>query len=263
MLVDRGAAADLDEARSLVGAGRVLVAGAPALSASRAVAPDEPIVVMKRERFVGRGGEKLDAALEAFAIDVDGLDALDVGASTGGFTDCLLSRGALKVLAVDVGRHQLHERLASDPRVVSMERTNIRDVSDEMVAAALGAMPSIVVVDLSFTSVRAHASRIASLAAPDADLVVLVKPQFEVDHVTASRGNGVVRDPDQWQSVVVACAWAFQAAGTGIIDLMASPLRGATGNVEFLVHAAAGREGIDPDALAARAAAVIAGVEQR
>lgn len=240
VLVDRGLAGSLEEARALVAAGRVLVGGAPATTPARAVDRAEPLQVVVPERFVGRGGVKLDGALEAFAVDVTGSRALDVGSSTGGFTDCLLSRGARRVLAVDVGRHQLHERLRTDPRVVSSESTNVRDLEPGVVAAALGGPPTILVADLSFTSLGAHAGALVGLADDGADLVVLVKPQFEVDRATASRGRGVVTDPDAWRSAIARCASAFESAGAGIMGIVPSQVRGASGNVEFFLHAVVG-----------------------
>jgi 23S rRNA (cytidine1920-2'-O)/16S rRNA (cytidine1409-2'-O)-methyltransferase len=239
-LVARGLAADLDVARTLVRDGRVLVAGAPGLSPLRLVAAAEPLVVVAAPRFVGRGGDKLEGALERFVLDVAGRVALDVGASTGGFTDCLLQRGCARVLAVDVGRAQLHERLCADPRVVSLERTNVAELGAEAVRAALGRAPELVTADLSFTSLAHHMPTLVAVAAHDADLVVLVKPQFEVDHATASRGRGVVTDPVAWREALERCASATRAAGAGIMGAMASPLLGAAGNVEFFVHAAAG-----------------------
>jgi 23S rRNA (cytidine1920-2'-O)/16S rRNA (cytidine1409-2'-O)-methyltransferase len=237
VLVDRGLVTDLDAARELIAAGRVLVAGAPATTASRAIAGNEAVSLLEPTRFVGRGGEKLQGALEGFGIDVAGGIALDVGSSTGGFTDCLLQRGALRVVAVDVGTHQLHERVRDDPRVTSLEQTNVRDLGVAQLEAALGGQPTVVTVDLSFTSVVPHASHLVSLSAPGATVLVLVKPQFEVDHATASRGRGVVTDPREWLAVLERAASSFERSGAGIIGLMASPLRGASGNVEFFVHA--------------------------
>lgn len=241
MLVDRGLVADLDVARELIAAGRVLVDGAPATTRARGVSPSEAVVVLETTRFVGRGGEKLDAALEGFDIDVAGGVALDLGASTGGFTDCLLQRGVLRVLAVDVGTHQLHERLRRDPRVTSLEQTNLRDLDPAQVEAVLGGPPDVVTVDLSFTSVVPLTPRLVSLASPGATVLVLVKPQFEVDHATASRGKGVVSDRGEWLTVLERAASTIERSGAGIMGLMASPLKGASGNVEFFVHARVGR----------------------
>lgn len=184
-------------------------------------------------RFVGRGGEKLDAALDQFGIDVHGVVALDAGASTGGFTDCLLQRGARRVVAVDVGRNQLHERLRADARVTSLERTNVRTLAPDSLADAPF---SIVVADLSFISLRTVAPALAALAADSAQLVVLVKPQFEAGRREVSAGRGVVRDPEVWRRVLEEVGSAWQSQGATMMGVMASPLRGADGNVEFLAH---------------------------
>jgi 23S rRNA (cytidine1920-2'-O)/16S rRNA (cytidine1409-2'-O)-methyltransferase len=250
VLVERGEAADLDEARSLVASGRVLVGGAPAMSPSRAVSGAEPIVIVEPARFVGRGGDKLWSALTTFELDVTGAAALDAGASTGGFTDCLLQAGAARVLAVDVGHGQLHERIGADPRVASLERVNLRDLEAEAVLAHLGRLADVAVVDLSFTSLVPHASHLVELGGTDCALVALVKPQFEVPSASASKGKGVISDPVQWRDAVVRCASALSHAGAGIMDVMASPLRGAAGNVEFFVLAQKGATGADVEGLA-------------
>jgi len=210
------------------------VGGAPAEKASRLVAPEEPLrVAGEGPRFVSRGGEKLDAALDHFLIDVSGLQALDVGASTGGFTDCLLHRGAARVVAVDVGRGQLHERLREDPRVTVLERTNVRHLTPEQLG---GERFPIVTADLSFISLRTVAPNLVGLAAHGADLVVLVKPQFEAGRAEASRGRGVIRDPEVWDRTVAGVAAAFAAEGSDMMGTMRSPITGADGNVEFLMH---------------------------
>jgi 23S rRNA (cytidine1920-2'-O)/16S rRNA (cytidine1409-2'-O)-methyltransferase len=198
------------------------------------VAAHEPVLLTgDGPRFVGRGGEKLDGALDRFAVPVAGRRALDAGASTGGFTDCLLQRGAAEVVAVDVGYGQLHERLREDPRVVVRERTNVRDLAP----GDLGDPFPLVVADLSFISLRAVAAPLVGLAAAGADLVWLVKPQFEAGREEAARGRGVVRDPDVWRRVLGEVGSALGALGAAIMGVMASPLRGADGNVEFLLHA--------------------------
>ena len=212
------------------------VGGAPASKPARLVAPDEPILVLgPAPRFVGRGGEKLDAALGRFALEVAGRRALDLGASTGGFTDCLLQRGACEVVAVDVGYGQLHERLRADPRVVVRERTNVR----ELRPGDLGAPADLVVADLSFISLRTVLPAVLALTSAGADLVLLVKPQFEAGREEASRGRGVIVDPEVWRRVLREVAGALDAEGAAIMGVMASPLTGADGNVEFLVHARA------------------------
>jgi 23S rRNA (cytidine1920-2'-O)/16S rRNA (cytidine1409-2'-O)-methyltransferase len=200
------------------------------------VAPHEAIVVRgDGPRFVGRGGEKLAAALDRFAVPVDGSRALDAGASTGGFTDCLLQHGARRVTAVDVGYGQLHERLRGDPRVESVERTNVRD----LVPGDLGPPFDVVVADLSFISLRTVLAPLLGQAAPDAHVVLLVKPQFEAGRDEAARGHGVIRDPAVWRRVLNEVLIALQATGAAIMGAMVSPLTGADGNVEFLVHARA------------------------
>src|SRR5262249_29143742 len=162
----------------------------------------------------------LDAALERFDLDVTGLRALDAGASTGGFTDCLLQRGAALVVAVDVGHGQLHERLRRHPRVVSRERTNIRVATlDDLGGRAV----AVVVADLSFISLRTVAPTLARMTCPNGHLIVLVKPQFEAGRREASRGRGVIRDPEVWRSALGRVIAAFEAAGATMMDLMVSP----------------------------------------
>jgi 23S rRNA (cytidine1920-2'-O)/16S rRNA (cytidine1409-2'-O)-methyltransferase len=235
--VRRGLAPSRSQAQADIEAGRVTVGGAPADKAARLVDPGEPIRVLgPAPRFVGRGGEKLDAALDRFEVDVVGVRAFDLGASTGGFTDCLLQRGASQVVAVDVGYGQLHERLRADRRVVVLERTNVRDLGP----GDLGEPAPLVVADLSFISLRTVLPSVMALAAPAADLVLLVKPQFEAGREEASRGRGVITDPQVWRRVLHEVAAALEHEGAAIMGVMASPLTGADGNVEFLVHARRG-----------------------
>ena len=227
------------------------MSGSIADKPARQVDASEPVEILARPRFVSRGGEKLDAALDRFAIDVAGLHALDAGSSTGGFTDCLLQRGAAHVTAVDVGRHQLHERLRQDPRVEVREQTHIRDFTG-------GPFP-LVVADLSFISLRTVAPDLARLAAPGADLVLLVKPQFEVGRVEAAKGKGVVRDPEAWRRALADVVSALQGVGAAMMGVMVSPLKGADGNVEFLGWFRAGADAgaaapVDLDAVVQEAA---------
>ncbi|MGQ0520199.1 MAG: TlyA family RNA methyltransferase [Actinomycetota bacterium] len=252
-LVRRGLAPSREQAHRHIAEGRVLVAGAPADKASRLVDSGEPVeIVGPPPRFVSRGGEKLDAALERFGIDVAGRTCLDAGASTGGFTSCLLARGAASVIAVDVGSGQLHERLRRDPRVEVRERTNVRHL-------VLGAPVDVVVADLSFISLRVVApSLVGPNAAPGADVVALVKPQFEAGRAEASRGRGVVRDPAVWRRVLEEARSALGGQGAAMMGAMVSPLTGADGNVEFLAHLRAHEHGtapaVDLDAVVAEAA---------
>jgi 23S rRNA (cytidine1920-2'-O)/16S rRNA (cytidine1409-2'-O)-methyltransferase len=237
--VRRGLAPSRTVAQQLVSAGGVLVGGSVAERPARLVSPGEPIVLRDGPpRFAGRGGEKLDAALEHFSVDVAARVALDAGASTGGFTDCLLQRGACRVVAVDVGRGQLHERRRAEPRVVSLERTDIR-------APHLADRPEapfpIVVADLSFISLVTTAAALLRLAAPGADMVLLVKPQFEAGRRAASKGRGVIRDPERWRDAVLRVGTAMEAEGAAMMGAMVSPIRGAAGNVEFLAHLRAHR----------------------
>ena len=239
------------------------VSGAPAAKAARLVAPGEPIVVLgPPPRFVGRGGEKLDGALARFDVEVDGRRCLDVGASTGGFTDCLLQHGAAQVVALDVGYGQLHERLRAEPRVEVRERTNIRHVRP----GDLGEPIELVVADLSFISLRTVLPAIVALARPGADLVLLVKPQFEAGREEVAKGRGVVTDPAVWRRILLEVLGALREAGAAIMGAMVSPLTGADGNVEFLVHAVTGRPGLGPPGpqdLAGLVDAVVVEAERR
>lgn len=222
------------EAQSLIDDHRVLVNGALADKAARQVAPaDQVVLVGPPPRFVGRGGLKLDHALEAFGLDVAGLRALDAGASTGGFTDCLLQRGADHVVAVDVGHGQLHERLRRDPRVTNLERTNVRHLDPEVV----GGPVDLVVGDLSFISLRLVIAPLVSVCQPGAPMVLLVKPQFEAGKAEVSRGRGVVTDPTVWERVRGEIETALTEAGCRLRGWVDSPITGADGNREFLVYA--------------------------
>ncbi|QGG95220.1 TlyA family rRNA (cytidine-2'-O)-methyltransferase [Actinomarinicola tropica] len=239
-LVRRGLAPSRERAREAIRSGRVRVGGAPADKPARLVAPDEPLeVVGPPPRYVGRGGEKLAGALDRFDVHVAGQRAVDCGASTGGFTDCLLQAGAAEVVAIDVGYGQLHEKLRADERVRNLERTTIRGIDPDVV----GGPAPLVVGDLSFISLRTVADDLLALLAPGGDLVLLVKPQFEAGREEASRGRGIISDPEVWRRVLGEVRDALSARGAAIMGAMCSPLVGADGNVEFLVHAVAPSEG--------------------
>jgi 23S rRNA (cytidine1920-2'-O)/16S rRNA (cytidine1409-2'-O)-methyltransferase len=259
--VRRGLVETRTDAQAAIAAGHVLVSGAPATKPARLVAPGEPVLLLgPPSRFVGRGGDKLDAALVRFAVDPAGRHALDAGASTGGFTDCLLQRGAAHVYAVDVGHGQLDPSLRADVRVTLLERTNARMLTEAVLRGAdPGFAPcSLVVADLSFISLRSVLPALTgALAAPGADLVLLVKPQFEAGRAAVSRGRGVVRDPAVWLGALTGVASALADGGTGIMGAMVSPLTGASGNVEFLVHARKGAAGVDEEEAAALFAAAV------
>jgi 23S rRNA (cytidine1920-2'-O)/16S rRNA (cytidine1409-2'-O)-methyltransferase len=245
-LVRRGLASTRTEAQEAVRAGLVTVGGRPATKPATLVATSEPLRVRGDVRpYVSRGGTKLAAALERFGVDPTGRDCLDAGASTGGFTDRLLDAGASRVVAVDVGYGQLAWSLRTDPRVVVLERTNVRTLRAE----DLPFRPSLVVADLSFVSLRVAAPSLVEVAAPDAELVVLVKPQFEVGAGAVGRG-GVVRDADAWRASIDGVARALADAGAPADGVIASPIAGPAGNVEFLLHARVGGRGgpLDVDA---------------
>jgi 23S rRNA (cytidine1920-2'-O)/16S rRNA (cytidine1409-2'-O)-methyltransferase len=215
------------------------VGGRPATKPGTLVRPDEPVAAgAPGRRYASRGGEKLSAVVHRFAIDVGGRRCLDVGASAGGFTDVLLEAGAAHVVAVDVGYGQLDWRLRTDPRVTVMERTNARHLRPE----DLPYPPEVIAADLSFISLTKVLPALAALATPGADLVLLVKPQFEAGREEVGRG-GLVADPAAWRGAIDAVAKACRASGCGPQAVMASPLRGPAGNVEFLLHARAGRPG--------------------
>jgi 23S rRNA (cytidine1920-2'-O)/16S rRNA (cytidine1409-2'-O)-methyltransferase len=244
-LVRRGLVSSRGRAVEAIAAGRVIVAGAPADTPARQVATDEPIVVQgERPRFVSRGGEKLAAALRGFGVEVSARRALDAGASTGGFTDCLLHAGARHVIAVDVGRGQLDWSLRNDPRVTVLERTNVRMLEPE----GLGGPVDLCTADLSFISLVTVAPALERCTTDDADLLLLVKPQFEAGRDHVGKG-GIVRDPAVHKSVLQRVTGGLDAAGLGVIAAMPSPVRGADGNVEFMIHCRKGVEPIGSDQL--------------
>ncbi len=252
-LVRRRLVTSRQEAQEAIAAGLVTVDGAPATkAATQVVAAQQVAVSSPPRRFVSRGGEKLAHALAHFGIDVTGRRALDAGVSTGGFTDCLLQNGAAFVVAYDVGYGQVHERLRQDPRVDVHERTNIRDVVPADVPAPA---PDLVVCDVSFISLALVLATLRSLAAPDAEAVVLVKPQFEAGRAEVGKG-GVVRDPEVWRRVIAEVATAAASIGWGGFDVTASPLLGPAGNVEFLAHLQVA-DSEEPDMVADRIAAAV------
>jgi 23S rRNA (cytidine1920-2'-O)/16S rRNA (cytidine1409-2'-O)-methyltransferase len=235
-LVRRGLAPTQTAAQVAIEDRRVTVGGAIAAKPSRLVAPGEPVELLAPPlRFVSRGGEKLDAALARFSVDVGGRRALDAGSSTGGFTDCLLQRGAVEVVAVDVGHGQLHPSIRHDPRVVVIERVNARALTPEVI----GGPVEVIVADLSFISLTAVLPALVAVAEPAADLVLLVKPQFEAERAEVSRGRGVVRDPAVREAARQRVDDALRAMGATIMGWMDSPRPGADGNVELFVHARA------------------------
>lgn len=225
LLVERGLAESRSQAQALILAGRVPGVDKP----GRELDEEAQLDVEQPPRFVSRGGEKLDNGLDALGIDPRGRDCLDVGASTGGFTDVLLQRGAARVIALDVGYGQLHEKLRADPRVTVLERTNARELTE------LPFPPELIVCDVSFISVRAALPPVLRLAKPGWEAVVLVKPQFEAGRADVQKG-GVVRDPAVHRRVlreVAAAAPAWGGEPAGVVD---SGLKGPKGNREFFLH---------------------------
>ena len=231
-LVRRGLASSRGEARDVIEAGGVLVNGVPVERAATMVGSDVSVSLRKpSRRFVSRGGEKLEGALVDLGLEVAGRRWLDAGASTGGFTDCLLQRGATEVIAVDVGYGQLDWKLRNDPRVCVMERVNVRDLRP----GDLPWVPDGVVADLSFISLRVVLPVLTHIAADDADFLLLVKPQFEVGKGRVGKG-GVVRDPALWRDATDAVVGAGAAVGLGLGGAVVSSLAGPAGNREFVVH---------------------------
>lgn len=228
LLTDRGLARSRAQAQALVHAGAVELDGNRRLKPGQMVAVDAAVTVVKKPRWASRAGTKLEHALDAFGVEVQGRACLDAGASTGGFTDVLLSRGARIVYAVDVGRAQLLDRLKRDPRVVGMERTNLREVTD------LPEPIDLVTLDLSFISLRLVLPAVRNLLADDGRIVALVKPQFEAGKDSVPRG-GIVRDPEVWDRVLSDVMRAVEDNGLHAYRAIRSPITGADGNVEFLV----------------------------
>jgi len=237
LLVERGLAESRAKAQAIIMAGQVRVADQVALKPATTVDAKATLTVDSGPRFVSRGGEKLDGALEAFAIDVNGLVCADVGASTGGFTDCMLQRGAAKVYAIDVGKGILHWKLRNDKRVVVMEQTNARYVE------SLPEQVGLVTVDASFISLKILLPvikqwtplRLPPISTKLGEVIALIKPQFEAGKKDVSRGDGVIRDPEIHKQVLLDLLGFAQQEGFNIHGLIKSPLLGPKGNAEFLV----------------------------
>jgi len=228
LLTDRGLARSRAEAQALIHAGSVELDGTRRLKPGQLVEADASVSLLEKPKWASRAGAKLEHALDAFGIDPAGVAVLDAGASTGGFTDVLLARGARIVYAVDVGRAQLIQRLRDDPRVVSMERTNLRDLRE------LPEPIDLATLDLSFISLRLVLPAVRDLLTVAGRIVALVKPQFEAGRADVPRG-GVVTDPAVWERVLAAMAPAAGDAGLFAARAIRSPLTGTDGNVEFLV----------------------------
>ncbi len=232
LLTERGLAPSRAKAQALVMAGQVRVNGQVIVKPATRVDAEAPIQVERGPQYVSRGGKKLAAALDAWPLPVAGRICADVGASTGGFTDCLLQRGAARVYAIDVGKGILHWKLRNDPRVVVMEGVNARYLE------ALPEAVSLVVADVSFISLKILLPVIARWGPQD--VAALIKPQFEAGRRVVARGKGVVRDPEVHRSVLLDVLTFSQAQGFAVRGLVRSPIRGPKGNTEFLVWLAAG-----------------------
>jgi len=227
LMAERGLTESRSRAQRLIQAGEVRVDGQLVHKPSTEVAVDADISLVAKLPYVGRGGEKLEAALQRFDIHVEGAVAADVGASTGGFTDCLLQRGARRVYAIDSGYGQLHWRLRNDPRVVVMERTNARYLDE------LPEPLDLTTIDVSFISLELILPKVVGWLRQDGEVVALIKPQFEAGPQRVERG-GVVRDPETHRAVLRRVLDTAARLGLDLRGLMPSPLRGPAGNVEFL-----------------------------
>ncbi len=231
LLVERGLAESRSQAQRLVMAGQVRADGQLVPKPATTVEPDALLEVDQGPPFVSRGGEKLEAALASFFVSISGCTCADVGASTGGFTDCLLQNEAKRVYAIDVGHGILHWKIRQDPRVVVMERTNARSVE------RLPEPVDLVTIDASFISLKILLPAVKGwFPSPGGQVIALIKPQFEAGRVEVSRGSGVIRDPLVHQRVLRELLSFAQEEGFSVMDLIRSPLLGPKGNVEFLVH---------------------------
>ncbi|WP_303699355.1 TlyA family RNA methyltransferase [Brevundimonas naejangsanensis] len=233
LLVARGVFDSRARARAAIEAGLVKADGRTVAKPSEKVAEDAVIEAEAAHRWVGRGALKLERALELWPVAVEGRVVLDVGASTGGFTEVCLDRGAARVFAVDVGTGQLHPTVAADPRVVNLEKTDARDLTPQLIAEA----PSLIVCDASFISLLKVLPVALELAASGADLITLVKPQFEAEGPKAVGKKGVVKDPEAHAAAVTRVRDWLEAGGWRVREVADSPITGGDGNVEFLLWA--------------------------
>lgn len=256
LLVEKGLAESREQAQRLILAGKVHVAGIARPKAGMKIDSQLQITVEEPERYVSRGGLKLEGALQGFNIDPTGLICADIGASTGGFTDCLLQHGATKVYAIDVGRTQMHERLRKDPRVILIEQTNARNLT----GASLPEQPELFVADVSFISLDKILPPLLTVAADRAEAVVLFKPQFEATREEVARGRGVLRDPALHRRLLTAFVERCPNMGWFPVALMPSPITGGSGNREYLFRLTRDSQapkplsqGIDIDAVVALA----------
>nr|WP_313632413.1 TlyA family RNA methyltransferase [Brevundimonas naejangsanensis] len=233
LLVARGVFDSRARARAAIEAGLVKADGRTVAKPSEKVAEDAVIEAEAAHRWVGRGALKLERALDLWPVAVDGRVVLDVGTSTGGFTEVCLDRGAARIFAVDVGTGQLHPSVADDPRVINLEKTDARDLTPEIITEA----PSLIVCDASFISLLKVLPAALELAAPEADLITLVKPQFEAEGPKAVGKKGVVKDPEAHAAAVTKVRDWLEECGWTVREVADSPITGGDGNVEFLLWA--------------------------
>ena len=233
LLVDRGLAESREKAKRLVLAGQVLIDGHPAPKPGHPVTTDHKIEIKQSERFVSRGGEKLEGAMTAFGLDLTGKVCLDIGSSTGGFTDCMLQHGADKVYAVDVGKGQLHWNLREDERVVVMEGTNARYLTPKDIPEPA----DFASIDTSFISLTKILPAVKGLLKPGGEIVSLIKPQFEAGKKAVDKGRGVITDPAIHEEVISKVRkFGTEELKLQWLDLTPSPIKGPKGNTEFLAH---------------------------
>jgi 23S rRNA (cytidine1920-2'-O)/16S rRNA (cytidine1409-2'-O)-methyltransferase len=231
------------EAKDLISQGVILVNGSVAMTDNRMIANSDTVLVSRPARFVSRGGEKLESAIQAFNVDLSHKRVLDAGASTGGFTDCVLQHGAREVVALDVGKAQLHDRLVRDPRVKVVDSFNVRQLGQnsftesaiDIDASQLSDFDTVV-ADLSFISLRKVASALVSALRPHGNMILLVKPQFEAEKAEVDKGAGVISDPAVHDRTLAQVVEAYEKLGMKVGGSLESPLRGADGNTEFLLY---------------------------
>jgi len=233
LLVEKGLAESREKAKRLILAGQILVDGHPSPKPGHPLAPDHKIVLKETARFVSRGGEKLEGAMEAFELDLTDKVCLDIGSSTGGFTDCMLQHGAARVYAIDVGKGQLHWKLREDSRVVVMEGINAR----YLIAEDIPKPADFASIDTSFISLTKILPAAKELLKPGGEIISLIKPQFEAGKEAVDKGRGVIIDPAIHDEVISKVRkFGTEELGLEWLDLSTSPLKGPKGNVEFLAH---------------------------
>lgn len=233
LLVEKGLAESREKAKRLILSGQILVDGLPSPKPGHNLAPDHPIVLKEAERFVSRGGEKLEGAMTAFPIVMAGKICLDIGSSTGGFTDCMLQHGATKVYAIDVGKGQLHWKLREDARVVVMEGVNARYLTP----ADLPEPADFASIDTSFISLTNILPAVKGLLKPGGEIVSLIKPQFEAGKEDVDKGRGVITDPAIHKAVISKVRkFGIEELGLEWLGMSISPLKGPKGNTEFLAY---------------------------